>query len=68
MANGKKTRKTKPKVCNCGPLEPRDGDEKLAAGMTPDEVVSRVMLVCDDDTGVFFFRHSRALYLRIVEV
>ena len=56
------------KECICGPLEPQEGDEEIKEGTSPEQIVARVLLLCDDNTGVFFFRHSRKLFLRIVEV
>ena len=55
------------KDCNCGPLEPQEGDEMIAEGTSADQVLARVLLLCDNDTGVFFFRHDRRLCLRVVE-
>jgi hypothetical protein len=60
----KKTRKE----CTCGPLKPQEGDEEIQDGTGPEQIVARVLLLCDDNTGVFFFRYKRKLYLRIVEV
>jgi len=56
-----------PKPCTCGPLAPQDGDQKIEDGTGADQILAQVLLLCDNDTGVFFFRHKRKLYLRIVE-
>lgn len=51
-----------------GPLEPLPGEKPLKDTDTADQILSRVKLTCDDDTGVFFFRYERKLYMRIIEV
>lgn len=51
-----------------GILEPQKGDIVLTSDDTPEKVVSQVMIACDADTGVFFFRYQRRLYMRFVEV
>lgn len=50
-----------------GELKPADGDRKLKPTDTADSIMTQIALLCDDDTGVFFFRHSGSLYLRVVE-
>lgn len=50
-----------------GDLTPKEGDIVLTADDTPEKVMSQIMIASDDDTGVFFFRYQRRLYMRIVE-
>ena len=59
---------TVPPSCNCGPLAPLPGETPLAVGTSADTVVSQIMLECDDETGVFFFRFKRRLYQRVVKL
>ena len=54
--------------CNCGPLEPKPGEKPIKDGTTADQILAKVQLTCDDNTGVFFFRSDRKLYMRVVEV
>lgn len=51
----------------CGPMRPVDGDEPITKDETPEAIVANIMLTCDNDTGVFFFRHQRRLYRRVIE-
>jgi hypothetical protein len=53
--------------CNCGPLEPQRGEKPIKEGTTADQIFSKVQLICDDHTGVFFFRYDQKLYMRTVE-
>ena len=53
--------------CCCGPFKPQQGDQEIPAGTEPQEVLAKIMLLCDDTTGVFFFRHNQKLYLRVIE-
>jgi hypothetical protein len=62
----KPTRSSAPEW-NCGALKPQQDDEEILAGTQPQEVLSKIMLICDDTTGVFFFRYNQKLYLRVVE-
>jgi hypothetical protein len=55
------------KECDCGGLRPQPGDKPLSATLSADAVLSEVRLFCDNETGVFFFRSSGKLYLRLVE-
>ena len=57
-----------PPNCPCGPLQPLPGEKPIPEGTSAEQVLAKVQLVCDDNTGVFFFRHKQKLYLRIVEV
>jgi hypothetical protein len=50
-----------------GPLEPRPGDTPIEKTDTPESIWADVLLTCDDDTGVFFFRHKRKMYRRVIE-
>jgi len=54
--------------CLCGPLRPLPGEKPLKEGTSADTILAKVQLVCDDNTGVFFFRHKQQLYLRIVDI
>lgn len=53
--------------CNCGPLAPQNSDQKIDPGTSPQSVLAKIMLICDDNTGVFFFRYNQDLYLRVVK-
>lgn len=50
-----------------GNLTPQEGDIVLTADDTPEKIMSQIMIACDNDTGVFFFRYQRRLYMRFVE-
>jgi hypothetical protein len=50
-----------------GDLTPQNGDIVLTSDDTPEKVMSQIMIASDDDTGVFFFRNQRRMYMRIVE-
>ena len=50
-----------------GTLKPKKNDRKLEKDDTPESIMSEVNLAADDNTGVFFFRHKRCLYMRFVE-
>ncbi len=50
----------------CGPMKLTDGDIPITAVDTPDQIWSRVMINCDDNTGVFFFRYQRQMYMRFI--
>lgn len=50
-----------------GPLEPEDGDTVITSADSPESIMSQVMIACDSNTGVFFFRYQRRLYMRVVE-
>ncbi len=70
MAKGKKSTSKKDGGLNAGdfgPLKPEDGDRKIDVDEDPMQIISEVQLTCDDNTGVFFFRFKRALFLRVVE-
>jgi hypothetical protein len=53
--------------CDCGGLKPAQGEKPVAPNRTAEEVMSEVRLICDDNTGAFFFRYNGKLYLRVVE-
>ena len=53
--------------CDCGKLQPEKGEKPIPDGTTADQLLAKVQLVCDDDTGVFFYRFNHRLYMRIVE-
>lgn len=53
--------------CTCGPFKPQTDDQEIKAGTPAPDVLAKVMLLCDDDTGVFFFRSKQKLYLRVIE-
>ena len=55
------------KECACGPLKPLAGEKPIKEDTSAEQVLAKVQLACDDNTGVFFFRYDRKLYLRIVE-
>jgi hypothetical protein len=50
----------------CGPLSPQEGDEKIPDGTDAGQLLAKITLLCDDTTGVLFFRDDQALYLRVV--
>lgn len=50
-----------------GPLKPQPGDAEIEKANTPESIWSDVLMTCDDDTGVFFFRHNRKMYKRVIE-
>jgi hypothetical protein len=52
--------------CNCGPLEPQDDEKPIKDGTTADQILAKVQLIVDDDTGVLFFRYNTKLYMRTV--
>ena len=52
---------------NCGPLIRQEDDEEVLPGTQPEEILSKITLLCDDRTRVLFFRYDHKLYLRIVE-
>jgi hypothetical protein len=54
--------------CNCGPLEPKPSEKPIKEGTSADQILAKVQLACDDNTGVFFFRRDRKLYMRMVEL
>jgi hypothetical protein len=54
--------------CNCGPLTPQAGEKPIKDGTTPDSILSQIQLLCDDNTGIFFFRYNNKLYMRTVSV
>jgi hypothetical protein len=54
--------------CNCGPLKPKTNEKPIKEDTTADQILAKVQLACDDNTGVFFFRHNHKLYMRIVEL
>jgi hypothetical protein len=54
-------------TCDCGPLAPQSGEKPIPPDATPDKILAQVMLACDDQTGVFFFRYNNKLYMRTVE-
>lgn len=58
---------TPPAGCDCGPLKPRAGEKPIKDGTTADQILAKVQLACDNETGVFFFRHNQKLYLRLVK-
>lgn len=60
-------RKTASASNPCCVREPQEGDIVLTTDDTPEKVMSQVMIASDDDTGVFFFRYQRRLYMRLVE-
>ena len=49
-------------------LKPQADDQEIPEGTPPYDVLAKVMLFCDDNTGVYFFRHKGKLYLRLIEV
>ena len=54
--------------CDCGPLSPQQPDDKeIPFDTDPQQVLAKIMLICDDTTGVFFFRNNQKLYLRVVK-
>ncbi len=67
MSRRDSSRTPRAKKCDCGGLSPRPGDKEIKGTDTVDSVWSQVLLTCDDDTGVFFFRHKRRLFMRVVE-
>jgi hypothetical protein len=52
--------------CSCGPLTPQTDDQEILFATQPQEVIAKIMLCCDNQTGVFFFRNDQKLYLRVV--
>jgi len=50
-----------------GNLTPQEGDIVLTVDDTPEKVMSQIMIAADNETGVFFFRYQRRLYMRFVE-
>ncbi len=52
--------------CNCGSLTPIADDQQIPVATPPQEIISKIMLICDNQTGVFFFRNNQQLYLRVV--
>jgi hypothetical protein len=54
-------------AADLGLLTPRAGDRKIDRDEDPAQTIAEVQLTCDDNTGVFFFRHQRTLFLRVVE-
>jgi hypothetical protein len=51
----------------CGPLAATPSDIPITEVDTPEKIWSMVQVACDDNTGVFFFRDQRRIYLRYVE-
>jgi hypothetical protein len=51
---------------SCGPLTPQQNDQQIPMDTQPQAVLAKIMLLCDDDTGVFFFRNNQNLYMRII--
>lgn len=66
MAKKPRTELEPGELC-AGKLEPQPGDTKIKPTDTSDSVMAQVALLCDDNTGVFFFRHKTSLYMRVVE-
>ena len=63
-----KTKKTrKAAACNCGPLQPLATDKDVT-GQSAEAVLAKIDNTCDEDAGVFFFRHKRKLYLRTIKL
>lgn len=63
-------KKSEDKSCEglcAGKLEAGPGDTKIRPTDTPESVMTQVALLCDDNTGVFFFRKNGNLYMRVVE-
>jgi hypothetical protein len=48
-------------------MVPQPDDVRITEVDTPDKIWSMVMIACDNDTGVFFFRHERKMYMRYIE-
>jgi hypothetical protein len=67
MAKSTKTASSATPECTCGPFKPQAHDHQIDRRTSAQEVLSMVMLLCDDDTGVFFFRYDQKLYLRVIE-
>jgi len=52
---------------DCCDLKPRTGEKPIPEGTSSDQILAKVQLVCDDDTGIFFYRYNHKLYMRIVD-
>ncbi len=52
--------------CSCGSLTPQPDDQEIPVATPSQEVTAKIMLYCDNQTGVFFFRNNQKLYLRVV--
>ena len=55
-----------PSECACGPFKPQADDQEIKADTPAEQVLAKIMLLCDDETGVFFFRSGAKLYLRVI--
>lgn len=53
--------------CAACQFTPLPGEKPIKDGTTADQIIAKVQLICDDHTGVLFFRHNQKLYLRIIE-
>ena len=53
--------------CNCGGLTPKNGENPVPNGTSSDQILSQVQLICDNETGVLFFRYDSRLYMRVVD-
>jgi hypothetical protein len=52
---------------SCGSLVPQPNDIPITEVDTPDKIWNMVQVACDSNTGIFFFRHERRMYMRYIE-
>lgn len=48
-------------------FRPLPGEKPIALGTSAESVLNQILLLCDGNTALLFFRHNRQLYLRIIE-
>ena len=54
-------------TCDCGSLTPRKNEKPIPDDTPAAQILGKIQLVCDNDTGVFFFRYDQRLYMRTVD-